>query len=174
MNKRMAKPHVTQSPYSVVYKNAHPSRKHPFLSGLLCFVIVLIIAIITIPFLFTSSCVSIYNPVNESWNKQIPVYTSRSLSERKAEIQPYKFHESNTFIAVVNCNYECFNVTYRTSNDPNNTWNPLYTSYLGNDQYSLYAYPVSIHAGTHPLIVTYRIEICSDQGTEVVYFSTKN
>lgn len=162
---------VKQTGSSKVIKNKYFSRRHPILSGAIILGIILLIGLLTIPRFFTSSCVTIYNPNINSWNRYVPSYTSKLISDKKATIQPFDFFSDTGFIVVVDCNYEALSISYQSPED--GWWYFANVKYLGNDQYAIAPMPVSLDVSSNPTIVTYRIEINTDTGTEIVYFSIK-
>ena len=98
-------------------------------------------------------------------------YSSQMISEKKLSRQNIDLFKSNNYIVVVDCNYECIDIAYQYSDS--NEWLVPGSFYLGNDQYSINAVPVTLNRSINAKYVTYRIEIYTDSGTETVYFSTK-
>ena len=162
---------VVRGTNSIVYKGVSFSRRYPVASAAICITAVMLIFVMLMPLLFKTSTITVYNPNTKGWTKQIAAYSSQQVSEKKATRQAIDLFNPTTFIVVVDCNYECLDITYQYSDS--NEWLMPYTSYLGNDQYSIDAAHVLLNSGPKAEFVTYRIEIYSDNGTETVYFSTK-
>lgn len=163
--------HTVRGTYSTVYKDVNFSRSHPFASYAIIVAVLILVALLMVPVFFKTSSITIYNPDSNSWTKQITAYSSQMISEKKLSRQNIDLFKSNNYIVVVDCNYECIDIAYQYSDS--NEWLVPGSFYLGNDQYSINAVPVTLNRSINAKYVTYRIEIYTDSGTETVYFSTK-
>ena len=165
-------PEVTKTKHSTIIRNKFFALKHPKLTGFICFLVFAVIAWITLPLFFTSTTVTVYNPNIESWNKVVPSYTNKLVSDWKSTTQPTVFWGDNGYIVVIDCNYEALSISYQTSGSY--TWFMTEGEYRGNDQYYIPAVPVTMDFGTTAKFITYRIELYTDQGVETTFFTTKH